>query len=50
MKVDKDKSDFRTIVTDVVERVQKVAAVVAIGFLIWIGLILAFQFKEAAKE
>lgn len=50
MKVDKKNSDFRTIVTEIVERVQKTAAVVAIGLLIWIGLILAFPSKTESKE
>lgn len=43
-------SDFREITAAVIRRVQIVTAVIAIGVIVWIGLILVLPVSAEAKE
>ena len=46
----KSDSDFREIVATIVRRVQIITSVVAIGIIVWIGLILVLPANAEAKE
>jgi len=50
LKVTTAEWDFRTIMSTIIGRVQKVTAVVAIGLLVWIGLVLVMPMNAEAKE
>lgn len=53
-KIDLDvtahNSDFRTIVASVIRRVQIITGVIAIGVIVWIGMILVLPVSSEAKE
>lgn len=50
LKATEQSSDFREIVATIIRRVQIITAVIAIGVIVWIGLILAFPTSAEAKE
>ncbi len=50
MSVIKDNSDFHTATAAIVKRVQLLTAIVAIGVIVWIGLILVLPVSAEAKE
>lgn len=50
LDVTQHNSDFRTIVAAVIRRVQIVTSVIAIGVIVWIGMILVLPVSSEAKE
>lgn len=50
LAVTEQNSDFRTIVAAVIRRVQIVTGVIAIGVIVWIGMILVLPVSSEAKE
>jgi Type IV secretion system pilin len=50
LDVTQHNSDFRTIVAAVIRRVQIVTSVIAIGIIVWIGMVLALPVSSEAKE
>lgn len=50
LSVIKDDSDFSDITAAIVRRVQILTAIVAIGVIVWIGLILVLPVSAEAKE
>lgn len=50
LSVIKDDSDFSDITAAIVKRVQILTAIVAIGVIVWIGLILVLPVSAEAKE
>jgi len=48
--VTKSGSDFKTITAAVIRRVQIVTSVLAIGVIVWIGLIMVLPVSAEAKE
>lgn len=46
----KEDSDFREITALIIRRIQILTAVVAIGVIVWIGLILVLPTSTEAKE
>jgi hypothetical protein len=47
---DEANSDFRTITATVIRRVQIITSVIAIGVIVWIGLIMVLPVSAEAKE
>jgi hypothetical protein len=50
LNITKSDSDFREIVATIVRRVQVITSVVAIGIIVWIGLILVLPTNAEVKE
>lgn len=50
LQVTEQSSDFRTITATVIRRVQIITSVLAIGIIVWIGLILVLPVSAEAKE
>mgnify|MGYP000281721436 CR=1 FL=1 len=50
LQVTDSGSDFRTITATVIRRVQIITSVLAIGIIVWIGLILVLPVSAEAKE
>lgn len=50
LTVTEHNSDFRTIIAAVIRRVQIVTGVIAIGVIVWIGMILVLPVSSEAKE
>lgn len=50
LSVTNERSDFRQIVATVIRRVQILTSIIAIGVLVWIGLILVLPVSAEAKE
>lgn len=50
LDVTQQNSDFRSIVAAVIRRVQIVTSVIAIGIIVWIGMILVLPVSSEAKE
>lgn len=50
LAVTEQNSDFRTIIAAVIRRVQIVTGVIAIGVIVWIGMILVLPVSSEAKE
>jgi hypothetical protein len=50
LDVTQHNSDFRTIIAAVIRRVQIVTGVIAIGVIVWIGMILVLPVSSEAKE
>ncbi|MBP6921234.1 hypothetical protein KBB89_01665 [Candidatus Gracilibacteria bacterium] len=50
LDVTQNNSDFRTITAAVIRRVQIVTSVIAIGVIVWIGMILVLPVSSEAKE
>ncbi len=50
LDVVEENSDFRTIVATVIRRVQIITSILAIGFLVWVGLMMVLPVRAEAKE
>lgn len=50
LTITQHNSDFRTVVAAVIRRVQIITAVIAMGVIVWIGLILVLPVSTEAKE
>ena len=50
LSVVKSGSNFGTITASIVKRAQTLAAIIAIGVIVWIGLILVLPVSAEAKE
>ncbi len=50
LDVSKPKSDFRIFTGTIVRRIQIVTSIIAIGVLVWIGLIMVLPVSAEAKE
>lgn len=50
MKVTKSGSDFRDFTAILVRRIQIVTSIIAIGVIVWIGLIMVLPVSAEAKE
>ena len=50
LKVTKSGSDFRDFTAVLVRRVQIVTSIIAIGIIVWIGLIMVLPVSAEAKE
>ena len=50
LTVTKNNSDFRAIVAAVIRRVQIFTSIIAIGVIVWIGLVLVLPVSSEAKE
>jgi hypothetical protein len=49
-QVTKSDSDFRTFVATLISRVQIITSILAIGIIVWIGLVLVLPVSAQAKE
>ncbi len=50
LQVTEANSDFRTITATIIRRVQIITSVIAIGVIVWIGLIMVLPVSAEAKE
>ncbi len=50
LEVTDSSSDFREVSAEIIERVQIIASIIAIGLLVWIGIILVSPVNAEAKE
>ena len=50
LKATESKSDFRLMVAELVKRIQIVTSIIAIGVIVWIGLIMVLPVSAEAKE
>lgn len=50
LKATEESSDFREITATIIRRVQIITAVIAIGVIVWIGLMLVLPVSAEAKE
>lgn len=50
LTITENNSDFRSIVASVIRRVQIITSIIAIGVIVWIGLILVLPVSSEAKE
>ena len=50
LKATESNSDFREITAAVIRRVQIVTSVIAIGIIVWIGLVMVLPVSAEAKE
>lgn len=50
LTITENNSDFRIIVAAVIRRVQIITSIIAMGVIVWIGLILVLPVSTEAKE
>lgn len=50
LQVTKVNSDFRQLVASVIRRVQIVMAIVAVGLIVWLGLLMVLPTSAETKE
>ena len=50
LSVQKSGSDFRKMTASIVKRIQIITSIIAIGIIVWIGLIMVLPVSAEAKE